>query len=116
MYNTASIFESVDKVVIIGATTTSVTLSHTGVGLLLLPISAGLVCALSLGNKVIHRIKLIIIITQAIRKNQQTIKFFIKLYRKGFKDNLINKNDYESFCIFFNEHVDQNKKSFVKGT
>ena len=46
--------ESVDSIVIIGATSTSITLSITGIGLIVLPISAGIPCVLSLGNKVLH--------------------------------------------------------------
>ena len=51
-----TIIKSVDTVVIIGATTTTVTLSVTGVGLILVPISVGITYALSLGNKLIQRI------------------------------------------------------------
>ena len=47
------ILESVDSIVIIGATPTSITLSVTGVGLVILPKSAGIACTLSLGNKVL---------------------------------------------------------------
>ena len=50
-----TILESVDSIVIIGATLTSKTLSVTGVGLTILPISAGIACTLSLGNKVLHK-------------------------------------------------------------
>ena len=50
-----TILESVDSVVIIGATSTSITLSVTGVGLIILPISAGIACALSIGNKILHK-------------------------------------------------------------
>ena len=46
-----TVLESVDSIVIIGATSTSITLSITGIGLIILPISAGIACALSLGNK-----------------------------------------------------------------
>ena len=49
-----SILKSVDTLVIIGATTTSVTLSVIGVGKKVAPISARIACALSLGTKVIH--------------------------------------------------------------
>ena len=51
-----SISESIDTVVINGATTTSVTLSITDVGLTVVPISADIPCTLSLGNIVIHKI------------------------------------------------------------
>ena len=51
-----TILESIDSIIIIGATSTSITLSITGVGLIILPISAGVACALSLGNKILHKI------------------------------------------------------------
>ena len=51
-----TILESVDSIVIIAATLTSQTLSITGVGLIILPISGRIACILSLGNKVLHKI------------------------------------------------------------
>ena len=48
-----TILESVDSIVIIGATSTSTTLPITGFGLIILPISAGIASTLSLGNKVL---------------------------------------------------------------
>ena len=51
-----TVLESVDSIVIIGATSTSITLSITGIGLIILPISAGIVFILSLGNKVLHKL------------------------------------------------------------
>ena len=51
-----SIKESVDTVVTYGETTTSVTLSVFGVGLIVVPISAGNKSALSLRNKLLHKI------------------------------------------------------------
>ena len=47
-----TVLESVDSIVIIGATSTSITLSITGFVMFILPISAGIACTLSLGNKV----------------------------------------------------------------
>ena len=46
-----TVLESVDSIVIIGATSTSITLSVTGIGLIVLPISAGIACGISSGNK-----------------------------------------------------------------
>ena len=73
-----TILESVDSIVIIGATSTSTTLSITGIGLIILPISAGIACTLSLVNKVLH--KLIINKYNKYKKqcerDQQTIKSF----------------------------------------
>ena len=51
-----TILESVDSIVIIAATSTSITLSVTGIGLIVLPISAWIACTLSLGNKVLHKL------------------------------------------------------------
>ena len=51
-----TVLESVDSIVIIAATSTSITLSVTGIGLIVLPISAGTACAISLGNKILHKI------------------------------------------------------------
>ena len=78
-----TILESVDSILIVGATSTSTTLSVTGIGLIILPISAGIACTLSLGNKVLH--KLIVNKYNEYKKHyerdQLTIKSFDKLYR-----------------------------------
>ena len=111
-----TVLESVDSVVIIGATWTSITLSVIGIGLIVLPISAGIVCGISLGNKILHKI----IINQynkykkQIERDQQTIKSFDKLYRKSLQDNIIDKNEYECLCNIFSKYVDENKnESFL---
>ena len=111
-----TILESVDSIVIIAATSTSITLSVTGVGLIILPISAGIACALSLSNKVLH--KLIINKHNKYKKlyerDQNTIKSFDKLYRKSLQDNVIDKSEYESLCHIFTRYVDENKnESFL---
>ena len=111
-----TILESVDSIVIIGATSTSITLSVTGVGLIMLPISAGIACTLSLGNKIIH--KLIINKYNKYKKiyerDQNTIKSFDKLYRKSLQDYIIDKTEYDSLCNIFTKYVDQNKnESFL---
>ena len=98
-----TILESVDSIVIIGATSTSITLSITGVGLIVLSISAGIACGLSLGNKVLH--KLIINkynkYEKQYERDQQTIKSFDKFYRKSLQDNIIDKTEYNSLCNIF---------------
>ena len=106
-----TILESADSIVIIGVTSTSITLSITGVGLIILPISAGVACALSLGNKILHKI----IINKynkykkQYERDQNTIKSFDKLYRKSLQDNIIDKNEYENLCIIFTKYIDENK-------
>ena len=111
-----TVLESVDSIVIIGATSTSITLSVTGIGLIILPISAGIACGLSLGNKVLH--KLIINkynkYKKQYKRDQQTIKSFDKLYRKSLQDNVIDKTEYESLCNIFTRYLDENKnESFL---
>ena len=106
-----TVLESVDSIVIIGATSTSITLSVTGVGLVILPISAGIGCALSLGNKVLQKI----IINKynkykkQYERDQNTNKSFDKLYRKSLQDNVIDKSENESLCNIFSKYVDENK-------
>ena len=111
-----TILESVDSIVIIAATSTSITLSVTGIGLIFLPISAGIACGLSLGNKILHKI----IINKynkyekQYERDQNTIKSFDKLYRKSLQDNLIDKTEYESLCNIFTKYVDEYKnESFL---
>ena len=111
-----TILESVDSIVIIGATSTSITLSITGMGLIILPISAGLACTLSLSNKILH--KLILNKYNKYKKqyerDQLTIKSFDKLYRKSLQNNAIDKSEYESLCNIFTKYVDENKnESFL---
>ena len=108
--------ESVDSIVIIGATSTSITLSITGTGLIILPILAGIACTLSLGNKVLHN--LIINKYNKYKKqyerDQQAIKSFEKIYRKSLQDNVVDKTEYESLCNMFTKYVDENKnQSFL---
>ena len=111
-----TVLESVDSIVIIAATSTSITLSITGIGLNILPISAGIACTLSVANKVLHKI----IINKhnkykkLYERDQLTIKSFDNLYRKSIQDNIIDKTEYESLCNNFTKYVDENKnESFL---
>ena len=111
-----TVLESVDSIVIIGAASTSITLSVTGIGLIVLPISAAIACTPSLGHKVLH--KLIINRYNKYKKlyerDQNTIKSFDKLYRKSLQDNVLDKTEYESLCNIFTKYVDENKnESFL---
>ena len=96
----------------IAATPFSITLSVTSIGLIIFPISAGIACTLSLGNKAIH--KMIINKQNKYKKHyekdQRTIKFFDKLYRNSLQDNVIKKNEYESLCNVFTKYVEELKK------
>ena len=106
-----TLLESVDSIVIRAATSTSITLSVSGVGLNNLPISAGIACTLSLGNKILHKlfINKYSKYKKQYERDQNTIKSFDKLYRKSLQDNIIDKNEYESLCNSFTKYVDENK-------
>ena len=106
-----TILESVDSIVIIAANSTSITLSVTGIGLIVLPISAGIACTLSISNTILH--KLIINKYNKYKKqyerDQNTIKSFDKLYRKSLQDNIIDKTEYENLCNISTRYVDENR-------
>ena len=51
-----TILKSFDTFVIIATTSSSITLSLTGIGLIVIPISTASACAFSIGNKVIYEI------------------------------------------------------------
>ena len=111
-----TILKSFDTFVIIATTSSSTTLSLTGIGLIAIPISTATACGLSIGNKVLYEI----IINKynkykkLYERDQQTIKSFDKLYRKSLQDNVIDKNEYESLCNIFTKYVDENKtESFL---
>ena len=75
----------------------SITLSITGIGWKIIPISDGIACTLSIGNKVLH--KMIINkynkYKKQYEKDQHVITSFDKLYRKNLKNNLIDESEYE---------------------
>ena len=110
-----TILESVDSIVIIGATSTSISLSVTGVGLIILLISAATACTLSLANKELH--KLIINKYHKYKKqferDQQTIESFDNIYRKSSQDIKIDKTKYEILCKIFTKYVDKKNESFL---
>ena len=106
-----TVIESIDSIIIIGATSTSIILSINGIGLIVLPKSAGIACTLSLGNKLLHKL----IINKykkkqkKYEKDQQTFKSFDKLYKKCLQDDKKVKNEYETLCNFFTESLDETK-------
>ena len=98
-----TILKSFNTFVIIALTSSSITLSLTGIGLIVKPFSTATECGLSITNKVLYEI-----VMQKYNKykklyetDQQTTKSFDKLYRKSLQDNLIDKVEYESLCNIF---------------
>ena len=90
-----TILKSFDTFVIIATTSSSITLSLTGIGLLVIQKSTASACALSIGKKVSYEI-----IKNKFKKykkfserDQQTIKTFDKLFRKFLQGNIIDKSE-----------------------
>ena len=106
-----TILKSFDTFVIIATTSSSITLSLTGIGLIVIAISTASACALSIGNKVIYEkiINKCNKYKKQYEKDQQTIKSFDKLYRKSLQDKTIDKSEYENLCNIFTKYVDENK-------
>ena len=104
-----TILKSFDTFVIIATTSSSISLSFTGIGLKAIPISTATACGLSIGNKTIHEINKNSYNNNRKQylKDQQTIKSFDKLYRKPLQDNVIDKNEYESLCNFFTKILEE---------
>ena len=111
-----TILKSFDTFVIIATTSSSITLSLTGIGLIVIPISTASTCALSIGNKVLYEV----VVNKynkykkLYERDQNTIKSFDKLYRKSLQDNVIDKTEYDSLCNIFTKYADENKnESFL---
>ena len=106
-----TILKSFDTIVIIATTSSSITLSLTGIGLITIPISTATACGLLVGNKILYAI----IINKynkykkLYEKDQQTIKTFDNKYRKSLQDSVTDKTEYESLCNIFTKCLDETK-------
>ena len=100
----------------IATTSSSITLSLTGIGSIAVPILTATACGLSIAIKVLYEI----IINKydkykkQYEKDQKTIKSFDKLYRKSSQDSIIDKKEFESVCNIFTNYVNETKnESFL---
>ena len=84
--------------------------------MIVLPISAGIACTLSLGNKVLHKILINKYnkYKKHYERDQQIFKYFEKIYRKSLQDNVTDKTKFDSLCNTFTKYIDENKsESFL---
>ena len=92
-YKKITMLNSFDTIVVFATTTSSsITLTLTGIGLIVTPISTSIACGLTITNKVSNEI-----IMQKYNKykkhyekDQQALKSFNKIYRKPLQDNVID--------------------------
>ena len=101
--------KSFDTFFFIATTLSSITLSLTGIGLIVIPITTASACGLSIGNKVLYQM----IINEYNRykkqyeKDQQSNKSFDILNRKSLQDNIFDKNENKSLCNIFTKYDDE---------
>ena len=105
------ILKSLYTIVIIAKISSSFTLYLTGIGLIATPISNGIACGLTFGNKVIYEIVMgkYKIYKKQYRKDQETIKSFDKLYRRFLQDKIFEKKESESLFNIFTKYRDETK-------
>ena len=104
---------SIDTIVIIATTSSSITLSLTGIGLIVIPISTDIACGLTISDKVVHEVALQMysLYKKQYQKDHQPIKFFDKLWRISLQDNVLNKNEYEAPWSIFTRYVDEKENA-----
>ena len=101
-----NIINSTDGLIIIGTTSASVTLSITGVGFIVVPITAGVGCATGILVKICssylkkkeqnYKLKYAII--------QKTLADFRQLFTTSLKDNHIDEKEYHRFVSQFENY------------
>ena len=101
-----NIINSTNGLIIIGTTSTSVTLSITGVGIIVVPITAGVGCATGILVKIRssylkkkeqnYKLKYAII--------QKTLDDFRQLFTTSLKDNHIDGKEYHRFVIIYENY------------
>ena len=116
-----NIINSTDGLIITGTTSASVTPSITGVGIIVVPISAGVGCATGILVKICSRylkkkeqnykLKYTII--------QKTLDDFRQLFTTSLKDNHIDEKEYDRFVNMYEKyrvasHVASHTKSHTK--
>ena len=114
-----NIINSTDGLIIIGTTSASITLSITGVGIIVVPITAGVGCATGI---------LVKICSSYLKKKEQSYKFkyaiiqktlddFRRLYTTSLKDNHIDEKEYDRFVKMYEnyrETVETQSQSYVQ--
>ena len=105
-----TILKSVDTFVF-ATTSNSVTLSVTGIVLIVIPISTGTVYGLSCSNTVIFGIILQKCSKQIrhYQRAQQTMISFDKFHKRCLQYNITDKEEYESLSIFFTKTILKSK-------
>ena len=99
-----TILKSIDTIVNIAATSSSITFVLTGIGLIVVPLSTGIAVDLRLVFKILYEIVMqnYIKYKKQYQKQQQSIQLVDKLCTKSLQDDVIDNSEYETLCTFFN--------------
>ena len=111
-----TILKSFDTFAIIATTSSFFTLSLTGIGLIVIPISTATASRLSVGNKVVNEIIMNKYnkYKKLFARDQQSNKSFDKFYRKSLQGKVIEKNEYDTPSIILTNYLDETKnESFL---
>ena len=111
-----NLINSLDGIIVIGTTSTSVTLSTTGVGIIVVPIAAGVGCATGILVKICssylkkkeqnYKLKYAII--------QKTLNDFRHLYTASLTDNYVDEKEYQRFVTQFENYQTQTQNMRAK--
>ena len=101
-----NLINSLDGIIVIGTTSASISLSITGVGIIVVPIAAGVGCTTGIFVKICssylkkkeqnYKLKYTII--------QKTLDDFRQLYVTSLKDNHIDEKEYQRFVTQFENY------------
>jgi len=107
-----NLLQTIDTLIILGVTSTSVTLSVTGVGIIIVPISAGVGGFLGISSK---------LISEYLKRREKyhlkkytlslkTLEDFQKLHSKCLEDSKIDQNEYKKLTETYNKYKDERNK------
>ena len=114
--NLNKILNTIDSLVIISSTSTSITFSLTGFGIFTIPIIASVGCGITITSKIIceylkTKEKYYL---EKYTLSHNTLQDFRKLHQKSLEDNVIDQNEYKRFTDMYSNY--QNEKNKTKNT
>ena len=101
-----------ESIVVIGTTSTSITLSVVGLAPVVIPIVAGGGISVTLLNKILcEKLKCqekkylkVYTLTKGV------LEEFTSFHRRALEDNIIDENEYKKLCNIFNNYIENKKE------
>ena len=106
-----TLLKSFDTIVVIDTTSSSIPMSLTGIFLIAIPLSSGIVCGLTINNKLIFErvMQKYSYYKKQYEKDQKSIKSFDNLHRTSLQDNVVDENEYELLFNVFTKYFNKTK-------